>query len=411
MRILKIIGVNIILIGLFIGIAFLIVDFFWSEAIFNNAQKLAAEGKISEAEKAFEDAIMMNPGNSKYYGDFAKFLVLRLPPGEKNIGPDRIRRAEDLYKKAITLNPRCPDYALGLGEIKLKIFSKTGNTIDVKEAFLYFRKAIKEDPNSLNLAYIIGYTGMAFWKDLNEEERKLIVDRLAYCLKIQPSYSRYIFPRAWNNTKDLKVLEGITKDDPTTRQKLYLFIIGNNLWSRARNKGNIIEFFSQGDALGPTGEVSEAEIRHINSLKEKFKREMGSGKITLQSSKRLWRGLASNGKTEIIDGYLYRNGTVYTGLNMKPGIAIISIQAKKRQVINISDPKNPKYYPYIVAALDGVYAGGAFVRNDEWDSYDFTVRTDGGIRVLSVAFINDVYDPKKGEDRNVYVGDVKISYE
>ena len=123
-----------------------------------------------------------------------------------------------------------------------------------------------------------------------------------------------------------------------------------------------------------------------------------------------WKGRSFSGEKEIVDGVMYWNGTICMVLNMKPGLANISIEARKFLVIQTDDPGNRKFYPYMIVKLDDEEIGETFVSNDDWQKYLFSVRTNGGFKVLSVEFTNDVYDTEKGEDRNLAAGDVNISY-
>ena len=65
-------------------------------------------------------------------------------------------------------------------------------------------------------------------------------------------------------------------------------------------------------------------------------------------------------------------------------------------------------YPYMIVELDGEGIGEMFVDSTDWKEYLFDVDTDGGMKVLSVTFANDGGNEKKGEDRNLYVGKVRV---
>ena len=55
--------------------------------------------------------------------------------------------------------------------------------------------------------------------------------------------------------------------------------------------------------------------------------------------------------------------------------------------------------------------GETFVDNDEWENYSFPIKTNGGLKIVSVIFVNDAYDILKKEDRNLFIGSGSISYQ
>lgn len=407
----RVIVINMALIISFIAAAGSAVSLFRAEILFGCAQRSANAAKIQEAEKTFEETIKTDPFNSQYFGAFAEFLLQRNVNGGRKPNLDRIKRSDTLYGRALNLNPRCAEYALAIGQIQLRFFLETGNYENKKSAFYYFRKALQEDPNGFNVSYAVGYAGISSWQALDDEEKDLILNRLSYSLKLQPRYSRYIYPYIWKKTNDFHALLAIVNDNRKARKRLRSFVLDNDLWHLGADQKEIVDLFREVEMSERSQELSQPEFGYINFLKEKFTREQGAGKISLDIPRDVWRGKSSDGKNNISDGYLCWNGTVYAILNMKPGTVRISIQAKKRQVINIDDAKNPKYYPHMVVRLDGLEIGETFVISDEWGCYDFPARTNGGPKVLSVTLTNDIYDPQKGEDRNLYVGDVRISYE
>ena len=54
--------------------------------------------------------------------------------------------------------------------------------------------------------------------------------------------------------------------------------------------------------------------------------------------------------------------------------------------------------------------GEAYVDSSKWKEYSFGVDAEG-LKVISVTFINDGGNVWKHEDRNLYIGQVRIEHE
>lgn len=65
-------------------------------------------------------------------------------------------------------------------------------------------------------------------------------------------------------------------------------------------------------------------------------------------------------------------------------------------------------WPYMVAKIDEKIIGGQWVSSADWSTYTFQTYLEKGIHKIKIRFINDYYDPQTGEDRNLFVGDLKI---
>jgi hypothetical protein len=64
--------------------------------------------------------------------------------------------------------------------------------------------------------------------------------------------------------------------------------------------------------------------------------------------------------------------------------------------------------PYLVIKLDDTTIGKTMLDQDGWLSLILQAEINEGDHILSVEFTNDIHDPKKGQDRNVFLGDVEI---
>lgn len=66
-------------------------------------------------------------------------------------------------------------------------------------------------------------------------------------------------------------------------------------------------------------------------------------------------------------------------------------------------------YPIVQLLLDGEPVGDRQIRQGGWESLIFTARVNEGVHRVGLAFTNDLWDPEKNEDRNLWVRRVVIS--
>lgn len=335
----------------------IILTIFLILSIFIITRPLLAEIYFNKA--GFENAVRMDPFNSQYFAGFGE-SILKEKRYHRN-GNTFFDQALRLYGRALELNPECADYSLKLGQIELALFLKDeARTELIKNAFGNFRRAIKNDPNGFNISYSTGYAGISVWKFLTKEEKDFILSRLKYSLKLRPAYSKYIYPKLWNETADLSLLRKI---EPPGREPNWYIL----------------------------------RLERLEMIRSTAKRTLNVAKIVIESD---WQGRADDKKNAYLNGNMYWAGTIDAAIIMPQGKATIRIQAKATPADNI--------YPYMKVELDGKEIGTATVKSLEWKQYDFKVNTDGGIKVLSVNFINDGANPVKGEDRNLYIGRAEV---
>lgn len=348
-------AVNIILAAAFIVMIFVIATPFIAEGRFDSARRLEDDYRWPKAEAEFEAAARIDRFNAEYPAGLGAFLLKKSEYAD-NKAP-LFERAAKLYERALELNPRSAEYALGAGRARIGLFleDKEKHKEELRKAFGHFETALRNDPNGFNISYSVGYVGMLAWESLDREERELILDRLRFSLKSRPSYGRYIRPLVWRKTKDLGILNSITPSD---------------------ERGGRLQKIE--------------EIKKTSAFKQT---------ITEAISKEEWQGIAADGKNIYKSGNMYWTGTVDAVLSVPKGDAMIGIQAK-------GDPAGG-VFPYMVIELDGKWIGETEV-GPEWKEYEFSVDTDGGIKVLSVTFTNDGQSADGSEDRNLYLGAARV---
>ena len=113
-----------------------------------------------------------------------------------------------------------------------------------------------------------------------------------------------------------------------------------------------------------------------------------------------WNGKSKTGKNTYESGNMYWKGTVDAVVEIPAGESVIMIWARGEPAYGI--------WPYMVVELDGEEIGERFVNSGESEKYNFKVKTNGGLRVLSVTFPNDGGEWEKGIDRNLYIGEARV---
>ncbi len=113
-----------------------------------------------------------------------------------------------------------------------------------------------------------------------------------------------------------------------------------------------------------------------------------------------WSGKSDAGNNIYWNGNMYWTGTASRFIELPEGAYTIKIKARGSSALGV--------WPYMIVELDGSEIGETYVDSPEWKYYIFNTDTKGGTKVLSVTFTNDGGDPKRGTDRNLYVGEVEV---
>jgi hypothetical protein len=369
--------INLVLIAGFCLLVITITIPLLAELQFNAAEKLAATYKWKDAEAAFQEAIRIDPFSSRYLAGLGDFFVLQAKHLDRKA--PALDKAEDLYRRASGLDRRNADIYLKTGLIEL-------NRMSVDRAFENFRKAVENDPNGVAIACSIGYAGIGSWKEIGEADKEFISDRVRYALKIRPWYGKRVYPQAWKAAKDFAVLKKITPDNLKAQQALYGFIASNNLWQFRKEQAARVESYKPMD-----GEAARtAEIEKIKKMIRDAGKPAGD-----------WAAVSKDGKKlEFNKGAIYSNKIVYSLVEAPGEPFSIKIEARGSAAGGI--------WPYMVVELDGKEIGETFVDSAEFKEYEFRVDAAAGSRLLGARFINDACDKGKKEDRNLYVGKVKV---
>lgn len=383
--------INIVLVLLILLVSNAVIRHFTADKRHRAARRLEKAYLWKSAEESFNSAIELAPSNSEYLAEYGNFLMLQSFYREDEAL--WLTQAEELYKKALGLNPGCAEYSLKLGEIQLKI---EGRSVD--EAFKNFVRALENDPNGFNTSYSVGYAGIGIWDLLNNSERELILDRLKFIIEKYPWYGfNHIYPRLWKYTKDFELLRKTTPGNLEANEILLSFVSKNGLYDYFVKQKRKVDFYRKKENPEEfESKMAEKKIR-IENLKKTSVFEVSN---VTSVSRKDWQGRSLKEKVVYESGNMYWSGTIDAVINVPEGNIIIKVRAKGSQAYSI--------WPYMVVELDGKDIGETFVDSPEWKEYGFNLKSDGGIKVLSVTFVNDGGDSSSGEDRNLYVAEARV---
>lgn len=395
-RIRPILTNGILVIALAAGAA-AVIALFLAETAFDSANRLEKQYRWSRAETMFKAAVRLDPFNICYISGLADFYL-----NHSAYQKDKtawLGKCGDLYLKAVEVNPYSADSALNSGRAEIKLFleDKSKYRDRIAKGMACFKRAVQNDPNGFNILYPAGYSGMEAWAYLDDGQKEFVLTLLKSSLLLKPSYWRYIYPHVWQKTRDFNVLRKITPDTIEANNGLYAFIQEYNLWQFRKIQAGALDSYSRWESPEDFERTQKARSDRIASLK-RARAKGGAAKDVIPIVG--WRGKDAFGRNTYEGGAMYWVGTMDGIISLPKGESVIAIKAKGTPVKNI--------YPYMVVELDGKEIGETFVNNPEWKEYVFRVKTDGGAKVLSVTFSNDAVDPRKKEDRNLYIGEARV---
>jgi len=188
------------------------------------------------------------------------------------------------------------------------------------------------------------------------------------------------------------------------------FEIGRNLtglWKYLddKEKDFALERFKSCLELVPwySEKVNDALMYNLGSEVWKYRKKVfvvGAPKKRIADGP-AWTGRADGPGNVYENGNMYWTGTVSRTIEVPEGACVIKIKARGSSALGV--------WPYMIVELDGSEIGEAYVDSPEWEYYVFNADTKGGTKILSVTFTNDGGDPKRGTDRNLYVGEVEVN--
>jgi hypothetical protein len=392
-------SINIILVIIFGVLEAAVILLFMSQIYLDRAGNLEKGFRWKRALTTYRRAVILNPFDTGAITELADFLM-RQSVYQKD-KTSYFEEAESLYAQALELNPRNAEYAVTLGRLQVVLFfmDKEEYKQKLDEGLKNLRGALKNDPNGIRVGYLAGYAAVSVWKYLNEDDKELFVDRLRYSFANRPLWRlssdyRYI----WRTTADFALLQGVTPRNLESHNRLYNFIQGSSLWRFRAKEEEVVNYYKRKENSREFEDEEKEKLTRIENMKQThiLTGDSSAEFISFES----WSGESSNGAQFYEDGNMYWAGTIHGVLGMPEGESVIVIQARGLAANGV--------FPYMIVEVDGKNVGEKLVDSAEWRDYSFRVNTEGGLKVLSVTYVNDEVSGGKGEDRNLYVGEAKI---
>ena len=380
----KKIGFNLILIAGFGLLLVVLILPFAAEVEFAKAEVLEGQYLWTRAGEKYQAVTRLSPFDAEYFAAAGDFFM-RQSGYQK--GAERLSKqktAEKFYERAVKLNSSNGEYWYLLGKARMEMG-------DSGSAIKDFREAIEADLYNVRNNYYVGLEMLSVWDSLDAGEREFALRRLKYAVRAKRSYGREkIFSEILFYTKDFGVVKEVVPASLAGQRDLYWFVVKGNLWQYRREAAELVAGYRQEEEPEVLAAERGERERSFDSLRA----------LATTGGLKEWVGKSKSGKNVYKKGNMYWTGMVSMAVDVPAGEAKIKIKAKGSEAFGI--------WPYMVVELDGVEIGEMFVDEGEWKEYAFSVNTDGGTKVLSVSFMNDGGDWKKGIDRNLYVGKVRI---
>jgi hypothetical protein len=181
-----------------------------------------------------------------------------------------------------------------------------------------------------------------------------------------------------------------------SQEGLYRFMADNNLWQFRREMVDAVNFYKKREAPADIAREITRKRKRLSQAAAIRPQAASRGVVAMTD----WRGTSANGTDTYERGKMYWGGTIDAAVDLSPGESTIKIRAR-------GSPAGGAY-PYMIVELDGSEIGAVSVDSLEWKEYAFEVDTDGGTKILSITFANDLYDPKRREDRNLFIGEARV---
>ncbi|MFC1704261.1 carbohydrate-binding domain-containing protein [Candidatus Omnitrophota bacterium] len=349
------------------------------------AQRLESQYRWRKARDSYQRAAKLNPLNAKYSADAAEFLLRQSRYKEEKSA--LLQEAKVLLKRASLLNPRYAQNKYLLGEVHLLL----GETQEAADSFL---KAIERDPYNLRMNYLIGYHLLSNWSELNQISKDFVVERIRYVLKHRPYDAQHLYSASMYYANDFSLLEKSTPSTYAACSELYAYVVKNGLWKFRKKYNFFCDMCWQNEKPDEFKHFRNIQKKNIEAIKETGKNARDV--IAYKD----WIGTSDIGDHKYIDGAMYWTGTVRAPIRVPSGDITLIIAARGVPADDI--------FPYVTIDLDDKEIAEVSIKSGEWKEYAFHVDTNGGIKVISISFLNDGRSRDNQEDRNVFIGDTRV---
>lgn len=358
-----------------------------------------------------------------------------------------LKRSASSHSRALRLNPIDAWSWIGLGDVYNELFKYSiGDYSFLKNADNAYRKAIELDP--LNSYYLKKFAGLLF----NAGEEKLssqLYKKASYVMSRSKSLSK--LPQAFMDGSGYKEIaddafwagdikkalafyrmsEEFLKEKEASqigqaRAYLKLGLIReaiaeyNGMKFSKKNKAALMagmaDYYWRNGYLDTAMRFADGSLKIYHENPEacqviyKISRETSQGgypadliSMILYFNKiPLTHDIKPAGfEVEfLIQGDLIKEGSVKKDIVLPAGMYEFKIKAKGRLAEGV--------WPHMITRFNNKDAMDAYVNDAEWKEYSGIIVIDSPVNSLEIVYDNDYYNPENMEDRNLYIGGVRM---
>jgi len=317
--------------------------------------------KLQNADMAYRKAIELDPSNSYYLKKFARFLF--------NIGEERL--SSQFYKKAsyvmsrsrgLSKLPRAFTDGSGYKDIADNAFQAG----DAKKALAFYKMAEEflMEKEGAQICQARAYLKLGLIREAIAEYNGMKFSKKNKAI-LMAALADYYFRNGYFDTamrfagRSLKIYP----ESPEAYQVIYKI-------SRETGQGGY-----------PADLISS--ILYFNKIP--LSRDIKPAGFEVEF---------------LIQGDLIKEGSVKNDIVLPAGMYEFRIKAKGKAADGV--------WPHMIARFNGKDAMDVHVNDAEWKEYSGIIVIDSPFNSLEIAYDNDYYNPENMEDRNLYIGGVKM---
>lgn len=330
-----------------------------ADAYYELFKAAPADNSLSKsAEVFYKNALDLDPLNSQYLKKFADFLL-----DMKNTGLSSLvyKKASHVISKTKMFSSRSDEFtdAMSYEDIARLAFSAN----DINKAMVFYKMAenFKGDNEEPKLGQVRCYVKMSLMKKALDKY-----------LEIKPS----------KNAKS--VLFAVLGE----------YCLGKDMIRSAEN------FSKRAIRLNPKNPEGfqlrykiAKQARGLDNSMEEFKDVLDFNSVTVSANDVHEARLGIRGK-------LNKEGSLSQDVILASGIYEFNIEAKGDIAQGLG--------PHIKVKFNGMEAMNVYVNDTDWRYYPGIIVVDHPLNRFDIIYDNDYYNPETKEDRNLYIGSIKL---
>jgi len=319
----------------------------------------SADHSLSEsAEASYKNALYLDPLNSHYLKKFADFLLDMKNPGLSSLV---YKKASHVISKTKIFSSRSDEFTNALSYEDIGRLAFSANDIDKAMVFYKMAENFKGGNEEPKLGQVRCYMKMSLMK---------------------------------------KALDKYLEIKPSKSTKSVLFA---SMGEYCLNKGMIKSaenFSKRAIKLNPKNPEgfqlrykTSKQVRGLDNSIEEFKDVLNFNSVTVSANDKHEARLGIRGK-------LNKEGSLSQDVILAAGIYEFNVEAKGDIAQDLG--------PHIIVKFNGREAMNVYVNDVDWRYYPGIIVVDYPVNRFDIIYDNDYYNPETKEDRNLYIGSIKL---